>query len=69
MVKSIDCFTCSENKTIHTDLCRPIGLKSVGGSSYLIMFIDDYSRYIFTYFLRQKGDAFDVFVNVASLVE
>ncbi|KAI8116737.1 Retrovirus-related Pol polyprotein from transposon TNT 1-94 [Lucilia cuprina] len=42
---------------VHTDLCGPIGVRSVGGSSYFITFIDDYSRYISTYFLKQKSDA------------
>ena len=34
---------------VHIDLCGPIGVKSVCGSSYFITSIDDYSRYITTY--------------------
>ena len=54
---------------VHTDLCGPIGVKSVGGSSYFMTFIDDYSRYIFTYFLKQKVDAFDAFAHFARIAQ
>ena len=54
---------------VHTDLCGPIGVKSVGGSSYFITFIDDYSRYITTYFLKNKSKAFDAFLNFSVLAE
>lgn len=46
---------------VHTDLCGPLGTKSLGGASYFITFIDDYSRYTTTYFLKNKSDAYDAF--------
>ena len=36
--------------------------KSVGGSRYLITFIDDYSRYCFSYFMKQKLEPLFKFV-------
>jgi len=38
----------------HSDLCRPIGTLSWSGSRYLILYIDDYTRWAFGYFLRLK---------------
>lgn len=32
-------------------------------------FIDDYSRYIFTYFLKQKSEAFDTFLQFIAMAE
>lgn len=54
---------------VHTDLCGPIGVKSVGGSSYFITFIDDYSRYISTYFLKNKSDAYEAFIHFSGIAE
>ena len=56
-------------EVVHTDLCGPIGVKSVGGSSYFMTFIDDYSHYISTYFLKNKSDVFEAFTNFAAIAE
>ena len=39
---------------IHSDLCGPIGTPSWSGSLYLILYIDDYTRWAYGYFLRSK---------------
>lgn len=39
---------------VHTDLCGPIGTSSIGGASYFITFIDDYTRYTTVYFLKKN---------------
>lgn len=39
---------------IHSDLCGPITPPSRSGKSYFIVYIDDYSRTAFTYFLHTK---------------
>ena len=36
-------------------------VKSLGGAAYFISFIDDYSRKIWVYLMKKKGDAFDAF--------
>ena len=30
---------------VHSDLCGPMQVESVGGSKYMLTFTDDYSRY------------------------
>jgi len=39
---------------IHSDLCGPIGTPSWSGSRYLILYIDNYTRWAYGYFLRSK---------------
>jgi hypothetical protein len=38
-------------------------------SSYFLLFIDDYSRKIWIYFLKNKNEAFEIFKKFMSLVE
>lgn len=40
---------------IHSELCGPMNEMSFGKSSYLITFIDDFTRKTFVYFLKLKG--------------
>ncbi|GJR83874.1 retrovirus-related pol polyprotein from transposon TNT 1-94 [Tanacetum coccineum] len=51
---------------LHMDLCGPIRVESINGKKYVLVIIDDYSRYTWTHFLRdgenldkmkEKGDA------------
>ena len=46
---------------IHTDVCGPMKTVSIGGSRYIVTFIDDYSRYSFVYFVAEKSDVFSKF--------
>lgn len=36
-------------ETIHTDVCGPLPVRSLGGSNYFVSFIDDYSRKLCIY--------------------
>ena len=54
---------------IHSDLCGPLNIASVGGSKYFVSFIDDYSRYVSVYFLKTKDEAYDKFIEYVELVE
>jgi hypothetical protein len=54
---------------VHTDLCGPLPVKSLGGSSYFITFTDDYSRKTWIAFLRTKDQAFQKFVDFHTLIE
>lgn len=42
---------------IHSDLCGPMPVKSIGGSRYIMTLIDDYSRKTMVYFLKNKDEA------------
>lgn len=54
---------------IHTDLCGPMETPSVGGGKYFITFIDDYSRKVYVYFLKNKMDIKSVFKKFKDEVE
>ncbi|XP_048491792.1 retrovirus-related Pol polyprotein from transposon TNT 1-94 isoform X1 [Beta vulgaris subsp. vulgaris] len=56
-------------EVVHSDICRPIKPKSLGKSSYFILFIDDYSRKTLVYFLKNKSEAFDTFKTFKAMVE
>jgi hypothetical protein len=46
---------------IHLDICGPIQTPSIGGSTYFLKFIDDFSRKTWIYFLKHKLDALSCF--------
>ena len=46
---------------VHTDLWGPSSVASLGGSRYYITFIDDSSRKVLVYFLKNKFDVFETF--------
>ena len=46
---------------VHSDLWGPSRKKSLGGASYMLTIIDDYSRKVWPYFLKHKYEAFSAF--------
>ncbi|XP_070039289.1 uncharacterized protein [Nicotiana tomentosiformis] len=48
---------------VHIDLCGPIRILSRGGKRYVMVLIDDYSRFTWTLFLTYKDEAFDMFTS------
>lgn len=42
---------------IHTDLCGPMEVASLGGSYYKATMVDDYSRFGRSTYLKKKSDA------------
>ncbi|GKE63308.1 retrovirus-related pol polyprotein from transposon TNT 1-94, partial [Tanacetum coccineum] len=46
---------------IHMDLFGPSTVRSYGGNLYTVVKVDDYSRYTWTRFLKNKTEAFDQF--------
>ncbi|KAL0305872.1 UNVERIFIED_CONTAM: Retrovirus-related Pol polyprotein from transposon RE1 [Sesamum radiatum] len=53
---------------IHTDVCGPMRTPS-HQNRYFILFIDDYSRMTWVYFMREKSEVFKVFKKFKNLVE
>lgn len=43
------------------DICEPMSMISLGGNRYFLILIDDFSRKCWVYFLKNKGEAFDIF--------
>lgn len=56
-------------ETIHTDICGPMEVPSIGGSRYFLLYVDDYSRMIFVYFLKYKSEALARFKEFKAKVE
>nr|GEY49335.1 hypothetical protein [Tanacetum cinerariifolium] len=52
-------FTPSSTRRLqllHMDLCRPMRVASINGKRYVLVIVDDYSRYTWTHFLRSKDE-------------
>ena len=54
---------------IHGDLCGPITPSTIGRNRYIFVLIDDYSRYMWSITLKEKGEAFEKFKRFKALVE
>lgn len=61
----------AENKLeiIHTDVCGPLPVQSIGGNRYFVTFIDDSTRKVFLYVMRNKSQVFNCFKDFKVLVE
>ncbi|GKD61089.1 retrovirus-related pol polyprotein from transposon TNT 1-94, partial [Tanacetum coccineum] len=46
---------------LHMDLFGPSAVRSYGGNLYTLVIVDDYSRYTWTRFLKNKTEAFEQF--------
>ncbi|GKB06816.1 retrovirus-related pol polyprotein from transposon TNT 1-94, partial [Tanacetum coccineum] len=42
---------------LYMDLCGPMRVKSINGKRYVLVIVDDYSRYTWNHFLRSKDEA------------
>ncbi|GKA47358.1 retrovirus-related pol polyprotein from transposon TNT 1-94 [Tanacetum coccineum] len=43
---------------LHMDLCGPIRIQSINGRKYILVIIDEYSRFTWVKFLRSKDEAY-----------
>lgn len=59
--KSIGTRASAPLEIIHSDLCGPMEVPSMGGARYFISFIDDYSRNVNVYFLKNKSNVKEIF--------
>ena len=67
--KSVDHKQSSKKlELIHSDICGPFQVDSIGGSRYFSTFIDDYSRCVAIYFLKHKSEALKKFQEFESIV-
>ncbi|GJZ48553.1 retrovirus-related pol polyprotein from transposon TNT 1-94 [Tanacetum coccineum] len=48
--------THSKLELLHMDLCRPMRVASINGKKYILVIVDDYSRFTWVYFLRTKDE-------------
>ncbi|XP_012849888.1 PREDICTED: retrovirus-related Pol polyprotein from transposon TNT 1-94 [Erythranthe guttata] len=54
---------------IHADVWGPTSVPTYGGNRYFLSIIDDYSRKVFVFLLKQKSDVFDKFKTWKTLIE
>ncbi|GJW89230.1 retrovirus-related pol polyprotein from transposon TNT 1-94 [Tanacetum coccineum] len=54
---------------LHMDLCGPMRVESINGKKYVLVIVDDYSRYTWTHFLRSKDETPDVLIDFLRLVQ
>lgn len=59
--KTADYRASEPFELIHSDVCGPMSVSSLGGSRYYVTFIDDYSRYTFVYFMKNKSEVLEKF--------
>nr|GEZ39696.1 retrovirus-related Pol polyprotein from transposon TNT 1-94 [Tanacetum cinerariifolium] len=55
-------------RLLHMDLCGPMRVASINGKRYILVFVDDYSRYTWTHFLRSKDETPKVLIDFLKLV-
>nr|GFC65396.1 integrase, catalytic region, zinc finger, CCHC-type, peptidase aspartic, catalytic [Tanacetum cinerariifolium] len=48
---------------LHMDLCGPMRIASINGKLYILVIVDDYSRYTWVHFLRSKDEAPEVIIK------
>nr|GEX13702.1 hypothetical protein [Tanacetum cinerariifolium] len=48
---------------LHMDLCGPMRVQSINGKRYVLVIVDDYSRYTWVFFLHSKDEAFEVIIS------
>ena len=54
---------------IHTDVCGPMHVTSMGGSKHFVTFIDDYTRFTTIYFLKNKSQVLEKFKEFVASTE
>ncbi|GJX29610.1 retrovirus-related pol polyprotein from transposon TNT 1-94 [Tanacetum coccineum] len=53
----------------HLDLCGPMRVTSVNGKKYILVIVDDYSRFTWVKFLRSKDEAPDFIIKFLKMIQ
>ncbi|GKE62734.1 retrovirus-related pol polyprotein from transposon TNT 1-94, partial [Tanacetum coccineum] len=54
---------------LHMDLCRPMHVASVNGKKYILIIVDDYSRFTWVKCLRSKNKAQDFIIKFLKMIQ
>nr|GEY45138.1 hypothetical protein [Tanacetum cinerariifolium] len=54
---------------LHMDLCGPMRVKSVNGKKYILVIVDDYSRFTWVKCLRSKDEAPDIIIKFLKMIQ
>ncbi|GJS83811.1 retrovirus-related pol polyprotein from transposon TNT 1-94 [Tanacetum coccineum] len=55
--------------TLHMDLCGPMRVQSVKGKKYILVIMDDYSRFTWVKFLRSKDETPEFVINFLKQIQ
>ncbi|GJV18632.1 retrovirus-related pol polyprotein from transposon TNT 1-94 [Tanacetum coccineum] len=55
--------------TIHMDLCGPMRVQTINGKKYILVIVDDYSRFIWVKFLRSKDETPEVVIKFLKQIQ
>nr|GEU54580.1 ribonuclease H-like domain-containing protein [Tanacetum cinerariifolium] len=54
---------------LHMDLCGPMRVASINGKKYIMVIVDDYSRYTWTLFLHSKDETPEVLKEFLTMIQ
>lgn len=54
---------------VHSDVCGPFNIKSLGGAAYFVTFIDDVPKKVWAFPIKSKDQVLDVFQKFHIAVE
>ncbi|GKA61893.1 integrase, catalytic region, zinc finger, CCHC-type containing protein [Tanacetum coccineum] len=54
---------------LHMDLCGPMRVESINGKKYILVIVDDYSRFTWVKFLRSKDEAPDAIIKCTKNIQ
>nr|GEU62494.1 hypothetical protein [Tanacetum cinerariifolium] len=54
---------------LHMDLCVPMRIESVNGKKYILVIVNDYSRFTWVKFLRSKDEATDFIIKFLKMIQ
>ncbi|GJT90774.1 retrovirus-related pol polyprotein from transposon TNT 1-94 [Tanacetum coccineum] len=54
---------------LHMDLCGPMRIASVNGKKYILVIVDDYSRFTWVKCLRSKDEASDFIIKFLKMIQ
>nr|GFB06329.1 retrovirus-related Pol polyprotein from transposon TNT 1-94 [Tanacetum cinerariifolium] len=54
---------------LHIELCCPMQVASINGKKYILVIVDDYSRYTWTLFLRSKVENPEVLKDFLTMIQ
>ncbi|GJY64117.1 gag-pol polyprotein [Tanacetum coccineum] len=55
--------------TTHGSLSGPMRVESINGKKYVLVIVDEYSKYTWTYFWRSKDETLEVLIDFLKLVQ
>nr|GEZ40111.1 hypothetical protein [Tanacetum cinerariifolium] len=56
-------------KLLHMNLCGPVWVASINGKKYILVIVDDYSRYTWTLFLRSRDETPEMLKNFLTMIQ